>query len=175
MLSSPLVIIGAVFIVGAVLFGVGTVIVQRVQERSFYSYEPSATAYEHESQPHAEAEVVAAVLEPVTAAAQAPVRAPAPVPEHALAPPPPPPTPPAPAPRPAPSSRPAPELRPVSGSWLQGLGMSDDDLDAEAKIDMIERLGLIGEPWCIEALRAALNQESDLAVKAAIAAALPQA
>ena len=46
------------------------------------------------------------------------------------------------------------------------------DLDRDAKIALIERLGLIGAPWCEEILKQADTEEDDSTVRRAIAFAL---
>ena len=46
------------------------------------------------------------------------------------------------------------------------------DLDTDAKIELIERLGLVGAPWCEEILRQADTEENEPTLRRAIACAL---
>jgi hypothetical protein len=58
--------------------------------------------------------------------------------------------------------------------WTQALGVpAGEPLDVAARLDMVERLALVGQPWCADLLRAAAREERDPAMRAAIAAALP--
>ncbi len=47
-------------------------------------------------------------------------------------------------------------------------------LDSEAKIGLIERLGLVGLPWCEEILMQADTEENEPAVRRAITLALSE-
>ena len=66
-----------------------------------------------------------------------------------------------------PDAAPSPSLQ-----WTREFFDSDEALDAVTRIDMIERLAFIGEPWCVEILTAASVQEHDPSVRAAIIAGL---
>lgn len=64
----------------------------------------------------------------------------------------------------------------VRASWPQKLGVAGDNevLDAASRLDMVQRLALLGEPWCYDALRTAAEEEPDEGVVAAIKDALEQ-
>ncbi len=47
-----------------------------------------------------------------------------------------------------------------------------ESCDAAARIELVERLEIVGEAWCVEVLRAAGRDESDRSVRKAIEAAL---
>lgn len=53
-------------------------------------------------------------------------------------------------------------------TWTSQFSGNDEPLGAEARIELIERLGLVGAPWCADVLRAAQLQERDPAVLHAI-------
>lgn len=62
-----------------------------------------------------------------------------------------------------------------SGSltWTRAFG--DDErgsLDVSTRVDMIERLAMIGEPWCVDTLRIALAEERNTDVHTAAENAL---
>jgi hypothetical protein len=57
--------------------------------------------------------------------------------------------------------------------WTAGLDLpAETPRDAAARIEIVQRLALVGEPWCLEVLRHAQRSERDEAVLRAIAAAL---
>lgn len=56
--------------------------------------------------------------------------------------------------------------------WPLRIDDSAVDLDREAKIALIEHMGLIGAPWCEEILKQADTEEDDSTVRRAIAFAL---
>ena len=57
--------------------------------------------------------------------------------------------------------------------WVQSIGYDEEaPVDAAARIEIVERLSLLGEPWCLETLRAAEREEQDPAVSRAISKAL---
>lgn len=58
-------------------------------------------------------------------------------------------------------------------TWPQGLGYDNGaPCDWTARVDVIERLAIIGEPWCLDALRTASTEERDPRVRKAIEHAL---
>lgn len=59
----------------------------------------------------------------------------------------------APAPAPAPAAEPAPI------TWPKQLS-GDSALDDEARLQLINDLGLIGAPWCVPLLERALEEEA---------------
>jgi len=50
-------------------------------------------------------------------------------------------------------------------SWTGLVTGTDDALDSATRIDMIERLALVGEPWCIAAIKAAAETDGDAPVR----------
>ncbi|MDQ6930003.1 MAG: hypothetical protein M3126_04980 [Candidatus Eremiobacteraeota bacterium] len=56
--------------------------------------------------------------------------------------------------------------------WPMRLDDSATGLDNAAKIELIERMGLVGSAWCEEILRQADSEEGDPTVRRAIAFAL---
>ena len=56
--------------------------------------------------------------------------------------------------------------------WPQRIDDSAVNLSAEDKVELIERLGLIGAHWCEEILKQADTEEDDPAIRRAIALAL---
>jgi hypothetical protein len=60
-----------------------------------------------------------------------------------------------------------PAAAPVSDAhltWTSQFCENDEPLGAGARIELIERLGLVGAPWCADVLREAQRQERDPAV-----------
>ncbi len=57
-------------------------------------------------------------------------------------------------------------------SWTGLVTGTDDAFDRATRIDMIERLALVGEPWCIAAIKAAAETDEDAAVRNAAGRAL---
>ena len=61
----------------------------------------------------------------------------------------------------------------VVAAWTYALGAQPGDaLTRRTRIDMIERLALLREPWCIDVLHAAQAEERDDSVQRAIRDAL---
>jgi hypothetical protein len=57
--------------------------------------------------------------------------------------------------------------------WTQSFGIpSDVALDDATRLDMIDRLAMLAEPWCFDALREAALEEHEPQIAGAIAAAL---
>lgn len=49
-------------------------------------------------------------------------------------------------------------------TWTRAILDTDERVDAEMRIDMIERLAMVGEPWCVAVLNDAIAQERDAAI-----------
>jgi hypothetical protein len=65
------------------------------------------------------------------------------------------------------------EPPPVAVSdWTTDVIGDDRRLDAAERVDIVERLAMIGQPWCIDTLEAALAQERDAQVRDAVERAL---
>ena len=56
-------------------------------------------------------------------------------------------------------------------TWTQELAGAEQ-LPWELRMDMIERLAIVGRPWCVELLKLALEEESDNVVRDAAERAL---
>lgn len=63
---------------------------------------------------------------------------------------------------------------PIQGvhSWTRGVIDSPEELDIATRLDMIERLALLGEPWGHALLLSARSHDADKTVRAAAKAAL---
>lgn len=62
--------------------------------------------------------------------------------------------------------------REPSMAWTQAFAAPDDRPGRDERLEMIERLAMLGAPWCADALRAARKEETDPQVLVAIDAAL---
>jgi hypothetical protein len=63
----------------------------------------------------------------------------------------------------------APRRADAAADWLQSLGVAPDAAPSAAeRIEMVQRLALVREPWCREVLHEAARQERDPDVLAAI-------
>jgi hypothetical protein len=59
-----------------------------------------------------------------------------------------------------------------TSAWTQLVDESLKDADPQLRLDIVDRLSIIGEPWCVDVLRQAFKDENDAGVKAAISSAL---
>lgn len=60
-------------------------------------------------------------------------------------------------------------------TWIEAAGVKKgDSCDAAARIELVERLAFVGQPWCVEVLQSAQHDERDPSVCAAIKAAQAQ-
>jgi hypothetical protein len=59
-----------------------------------------------------------------------------------------------------------------SVTWPRLVDESLTQADTQLRMDIVERLGIIGEPWCADILRQAIEQEDDAGVKSAISSTL---
>jgi hypothetical protein len=58
--------------------------------------------------------------------------------------------------------------------WTQAVAPAGaSTLDLAMRVDMIERLALLGEPWCVEILKQAAREERDPRIVATLASVLP--
>jgi hypothetical protein len=60
----------------------------------------------------------------------------------------------------------------VQPPWTSELTGANDAVAHDLRVDMIERLAMIGEPWCIAVLERARSQDPDASVRDAAEAAL---
>lgn len=46
-------------------------------------------------------------------------------------------------------------------TWTRAVSGTDDSLPWELRLDLIERLAIVGQPWCADTLTRALAEETD--------------
>ncbi len=56
--------------------------------------------------------------------------------------------------------------------WTAELAGTDDVLHVSLRVDMVERLAMLGEPWCVAMLQRARVEDGDATVRDAADAAL---
>ena len=56
--------------------------------------------------------------------------------------------------------------------WTHAVAETDEELDPAMRLDIIERLAMVGAPWCVDALNAAIRGERDEALRDAADRAL---
>ena len=56
--------------------------------------------------------------------------------------------------------------------WTHVVAETDEELDPAMRLDIIERLAMVGAPWCIDALNAAVRDERDESLRDAADRAL---
>lgn len=56
--------------------------------------------------------------------------------------------------------------------WTHAVAETDEELDPAMRLDIIERLAMVGAPWCTDALNAAVRDEPDEALRDAADRAL---
>lgn len=62
---------------------------------------------------------------------------------------------------------------PIAVKWARSAGFPDDQLlDVEQRLEIVERLVMVGDDWCLETLREASREEREPRIRDAIAAAL---
>jgi hypothetical protein len=61
---------------------------------------------------------------------------------------------------------------PIGASWTNIFTGDDGPLEPQERLDIVHRLEIVGEPWCIDTLRAAFNEEADPQVHEAVRLAL---
>ncbi len=57
-------------------------------------------------------------------------------------------------------------------TWTQAVANSDETFAPQLRLDMIERLAMVGQEWCVEVLQRARIEETDPAIADAIERAL---
>lgn len=58
-------------------------------------------------------------------------------------------------------------------TWIEAAGIAQDEsCDAAARRELVDRLTVVGQPWCVEVLHLALREERDRSVRKAIRFAL---
>jgi hypothetical protein len=61
---------------------------------------------------------------------------------------------------------------PLPGLWAHLVATEEGPLAVQDRIDMVSRLEMVGEKWCLDALHSATQEEQDPHVNAAVHAAL---
>jgi hypothetical protein len=64
------------------------------------------------------------------------------------------------------------ENAPLPSLWAHLVDSEDGELSVQDRLDVVARLEMVGEKWCIDALNSAIEGEQDPQVKAAARAAL---
>ena len=62
--------------------------------------------------------------------------------------------------------------KPVEDLWARLVATEEGRLDVRDRLDMVARLEMVGEKWCVDALRSATHEEHDPQVNAAVRATL---
>jgi hypothetical protein len=65
-----------------------------------------------------------------------------------------------------------PAAAPAWDGWAREIGGVDEPVDRWTRLDMIERLAIVGEPWCVETLERAREEDSDASIRDAADSAL---
>lgn len=166
MTSGFVITVGIVIVVAALALLLGERLLQaRREKQSYANYVPyDETQHRTEGQETRDLSVLDAL---VPGAEKAEVLKPDPLPE----------TPAPPKPAPVPLLNAAGDLAgendlPMKSLWENLVTGDDGPLDVQDRIDMVSRLELVGERWCVDALHAALDEESDPQVNAAARDAL---
>ena len=60
----------------------------------------------------------------------------------------------------------------VALTWTRVATGSDDAVDYPTRLDLVERLAMVAQPWCVDALQQAMREESDATMRDAADRAL---
>jgi hypothetical protein len=159
-IDSPFILAGIVIVIVAIIGGIVANIIRTRNENS-YSIPKSALAYEPNDEPSEPADL--SKLDALMATP--PVEEPEPIEDLE----PPPPIPEQPAVIPVDERV---EDEPLPDLWARLVATEDGPLDVQDRLDMVARLEMVGEKWCIDALESATREEQDPLVNAAVRAAL---
>src|SRR5512146_518374 len=66
----------------------------------------------------------------------------------------------------------APANMAVAAPWTRSVIESNESLDVATRVDMIERLAMVGQAWCVAVLQRALHDDRDASVRDAADRAL---
>lgn len=65
-----------------------------------------------------------------------------------------------------------PNGRAAQPTWMEAAGIEQgESCDVAARIELVERLALLGQPWCLDVLQTAQRDERDPSVRKAIKSA----
>jgi hypothetical protein len=159
--DSPFILSGIIIVIVAIVGGIAATIIRTRGENS-YSYSGSAPAYE----PDVESGAEPADLSKLDALMATPIVE-EPEPIEDLEPPPPV------AAQPEVIDVPQRyEDDPLPDLWAHLVATEDGPLDVKDRLDMVARLEMVGEKWCVDALNSATREEQDPIVNAAVRATL---
>ena len=160
MTGSPFILAGIIVVIVAIVLGIAAAIVRTRSENS-YSAPKNAPAYEPDDELREPAD-----LSKLDALMSTPV-AEEPEPVEDLEPEPP--VPPQPVIIDVPQRL---EDDPLPDLWARLVTSEDGQLSVQDRLDMVSRLEMVGEKWCIDALESATREETDPQVNAAVRATL---
>ncbi|HTA37730.1 MAG TPA: hypothetical protein VK760_01570 [Candidatus Acidoferrales bacterium] len=165
MTDSPYVLAGIVIIIVAIVGGIAVTIIRSRSENS-YSIPQSARAYEPNDEPNEPADLskLDALMATPSAVVDEPIEGLEPVEDLEPA-----------QPVPAQVEVEVPqrlEDDPLPDLWARLVATEDGPLPVQDRLDMVARLEMVGEKWCIDALQSAAHEEQDPHVNAAVHATL---
>jgi len=158
--DSPFILAGIIVVIVAIVLGIAATIIRTRSENS-YSVPKSARAYEPDDEVHEPAD-----LSKLDALMATPV-AEEPEPVEDLKP-----EPPVPVQNVIIDVPERLEDDPLPDLWARLVTSEDGQLDVQDRLDMVARLEMVGEKWCIDALESATREEQDPQVNAAVRATL---
>jgi len=169
-IDSPFVLAGLVIVIVAIVGGIAATIVRSRNDTSYspprgLSYEPPPDAGDADDPESADL----SRLDALVAITPSPAAAHAEADDEPLDLPPPPPL--AEAFAPDVVDDPADE-QPTTALWSHLVTTEEGPLNVHDRLDMVARLEMVGEKWCVDALNAATTEERDPQVNAAARAAL---
>ena len=156
MTDSPFILAGIIVVIVAIVLGIAVTIIRTRSENS-YSVPKSARAYEPDDEVHEPAD-----LSKLDALMATPV-AEEPEPVEDLEP-----EPPVPVQNVIIDVPERLEDDPLPDLWARLVTSEDGQLDVQDRLDMVARLEMVGEKWCIDALESATREEQDPQVNAAV-------
>jgi hypothetical protein len=159
--GSPFILSGIIIIIVAIVGGIAATIIRTRSENS-YSLPANAPAYEAE----VESGYEPADLSKLDALTATPIHE-DPEPIEDLEP-----EPPVPAQADVIDVPERMEDDPLPDLWARLVATEDGPLDVQDRLDMVARLEMVGEKWCIDALKSATREEQDPQVNAAVRATL---
>jgi hypothetical protein len=158
--DSPFILAGIIVVIVAIVLGIAATIIRTRSENS-YSVPKNARAYEPDDEVHEPAD-----LSKLDALMATPV-AEEPEPVEDLKP-----EPPVPVQNVIIDVPERLEDDPLPDLWARLVTSEDGQLDVQDRLDMVARLEMVGEKWCIDALESATREEQDPQVNAAVRATL---
>jgi hypothetical protein len=158
--DSPFILSGIIVVIVAIIVGIAATIIRTRSENS-YSIPKGARAYEPDDEPSEPADL--SKLDALMSSAI--VEEPEPIEDLE----PPPPVPVQPEVIDVPQRF---EDDPLPDLWAHLVTTEYGQMDVQDRLDMVSRLEIVGEKWCIDALKSATREEQDPQVNAAVRATL---